>query len=268
MEEDHQTIQSLVIPGQETMEGATNPVPILEEENSQTITTEETVSQDTAIQERIPNWTTDEYNYINKELTNRTKSGKKVTIDNLFVFPDFISKTHEEKLIEFIQSEFDRRKILRKKSPRMMYYGMKDFKCQDIIPPIPESLYTLMYQLIFKELFPRWDPPECIEIKEYYGKQGVAEMKNPSIYKGIVTIFIGCEWCIIVNTKEFGNRGFIVPPRTLFTFDKETWGYEIPQTYVCDIKNNKGNKTLRRGPDSSFYSITFKKLKSIDPDFE
>jgi len=203
---------------------------------------------------------TDAYNIINKEITNKTKSGKQITANGLVVFKEIINPTTEDELLEFFTQEFDRRGIERGHRPRTMYYGIKDLDCSETIPPMPSVLKPLIYQLVYKEIFPRIEQPECLEVKEYTGTQGV-HMKQPSDFMFFAMVVLGDAWCCFAKTPDFGKINMIkLSPRLLITLTEATCNYVIPSTRRHDFPG----ETISRKPNFRMMTLTFKKLKDIE----
>lgn len=203
---------------------------------------------------------TNSFNIINKELTNKTKSGKQISVDGMCVFKEVVNEKAEKELMDFFESEFTKRGILKGDKPRTMYYGIKDLDCTDIIPPFPDILKPLIYQFVYKEIFDKISLPECLEVKEYTNKQGV-NLKQPEEYIFFATIILGDPWCCFVNTPDYGGTNLAIKllPRICITFNKDNCNYIIPKTRRQDIRAD----TMVRSPNFKMYTLTFKKLNEI-----
>lgn len=206
---------------------------------------------------------TDSYNIINKEITNKTKSGKQISIEGIYVFKDIVNSKTEGDLLDFFESEFDRRGVKRGNGPRTMYYGIKDLKYDgdEIIPPFPEELTPLVYQLIYKDIFDKIAQPECLEVKEYTGTQGVM-MKQPEEFIFFVMVVLGDEWCCFTKTPDYGGTtlGLKLVPRLAITFNSKNCNYVIP----CARRQNIKKQTISRKPNFRMMTLTFKKLNEIE----
>lgn len=205
---------------------------------------------------------TDSYNIINKEITNKTKSGKQISVEGMYVFKDVINAEAEQTLLTFFEQEFDRRGIQRGQKPRTMYYGIKDlaYDGDEIIPPFPQELQPLIYQLVYKDIFDKVTPPECLEVKEYTGTQGVM-MRQPEEYLFFVMIVLGDPWCCYTKTPDYGGTtlGIKLNPRLAITFNAENCNYVIPITR----RENINKQSLVRKPNFRMMTLTFKKLSDI-----
>jgi len=220
----------------------------------------ERVVQDKEIEEEFG---TDSYNIINKEITNKTKSGKQISVEGMYVFKDIINAKTEDDLLKFFEGEFDRRGIARGDRSRTMYYGIKDLEYDgdEVIPPLPEELTPLVYQLIYKDIFDKIAQPECLEVKEYTGTQGVM-MKQPEEFIFFVMVVLGDPWCCFTKTPDYGGTtlGMKLVPRLAITFNAKNCNYVIPRTRRQDIKGH----TMSRKPNFRMMTLTFKKLNEID----
>lgn len=203
---------------------------------------------------------TDAYNIINKEITNKTKGGKQISIDGMYVFKDVINEKTEQELLTFFDSEFERRGIVRGSKPRTMYYGLKDLEYDgdEIIPPFPDELKPLMFQLMYKEIFDRVSPPECLEIKEYVGLQGV-DMNQPDEFICFFMVVLGDPYCCFTKTPDYGGTtlGIKLQPRLCISFNRYNCNYSIPRNRRQPIKK----EVITRKPNFRMITLTFKKLE-------
>ena len=219
--------------------------------------TKERVLTDDKIEEEFG---TDAYNIINKEITNQTKGGKQISIDGMYIFKDVISAAVETQLLDFFTAEFDRRQIPKDEGPRTMYYGMKSLDYDGgVLPPLPDELKPLMYQFIYKEIFDKIEIPECLEVKEYTGTQGVM-MKQPSEYMFFAMVVMGDGWCCYAQPPDYGGKtiGLRLVPRLCITFNEHNCNYVIPRSRREMIKG----KAVFRKPNFRMMTLTFKKLNN------
>lgn len=189
------------------------------------------------------------------------------TVSGLYIFPDFINKSTEEKLLNEIDSQiwivdYDR---------RLQYYGFRNeletpYDLVKLPVPIPPLIFKLSQQIVEQGIL-NYKPDQVI-INEYYPGQGIRPHKDRNYFENqICGVNLGSS-CVMQFTKASSQKIDVeIPRRSIYVMQddaRKKWNHAIPPRKKDIVDGTIYHRDRR--VSITYRKVNSKKVKSINPD--
>ena len=189
------------------------------------------------------------------------------TLPGLTVYPGYISKSMEEKLI----AEIDRQVWVVDYDRRLQYYGYRnELESPYDLVPIPVSIPPLIYKfserLVKEEIL--LSQPDQVIINEYFPGQGIRPHKDRNYFDNqICGVNLG-SGCIMRFIKVAGGETVDVeiPRRSVYVMQDEArykWKHAIPPRKKDVVDGTVQHRERRLS--ITYRKVVMKKVKLLNP---
>lgn len=189
------------------------------------------------------------------------------TLPGLTVYPGYISKSMEEKLI----AEIDRQVWVVDYDRRLQYYGYRNEleSPYDLVPipvPIPPLIYKFSERLVKEEIL--LSQPDQVIINEYFPGQGIRPHKDRNYFDNqICGVNLG-SGCIMRFIKVAGGETVDVeiPRRSVYVMQDEArykWKHAIPPRKKDVVDGTVQHRERRLS--ITYRKVVMKKVKLLNP---